>query len=109
MSVGLRCVVSTIRSLRSLLDHLVPRSLLDHLVSRCSTTYWLHQPVLIGVRRGGGAGGDVELAEDVGEVTGDGLLAEGEVCRDLRVAAAGGDEAEYLDLAGGEAGGEARR
>ena len=52
------------------------------------------QAMFVGIRRGGGAGADVELGEDVGEAAGNGLLAEDQLGRDLGgVAAAGGDAA----------------
>ena len=39
-----------------------------------SNNYGSHQSVLVGERGGGGAGADVELGEDVGQVPGHGLL-----------------------------------
>ena len=74
--------------------------------SSCPLTAASDHTVLEGEGRGGGTGADVELGEDVGEVAGDGLLAEDQLGGDLRVAAAGSDQAEDLGLACGETGGE---
>src|SRR5215218_2048090 len=53
-------------------------------------------------RARGGPRRDPELGEDVLEVTGDGVLAEVQVRRDVAVAPARGDEAQHLELARGE-------
>ena len=57
------------------------------------------QLVFVGVGGGGGPRGQIELGEDVAEVTGHRLLADGQLGRDGAVGPAGGDEAEDLDLA----------
>ena len=48
---------------------------------------------------GGGAGGDVEFGEDVGEVRLDGGFADVEACGDVAVGVSGADEFEDLDFA----------
>ena len=53
---------------------------------------------------GGGAGGDVEFGVDRCQMPADGAGAEEEALGDLGIGQAGRDEAEHLDLAGGEAG-----
>jgi hypothetical protein len=52
----------------------------------------------------GGAGGDPQLAEDVGHVAVDGVLAEDEAGGDLLVADAPRDEPQDLEFPPGQAG-----
>src|SRR5215210_2931627 len=52
---------------------------------------------------GGGAGGGPQLAEHVGDVAVDGMLADREACGDLPVAQAFCDESQDLQLPAGEA------
>ena len=61
--------------------------------------------MVAGVGGRGGAGRYVELGEDVGEMTGDRLVAEHQLLRDLGVAVAGSNQAEDLELAPGETAG----
>src|SRR5205085_354963 len=68
----------------------------------------LQETVLVDPRRGRRAGGDVELEEDVGHVAGDCLLADEQVGGDVAVAAAGGEEADDLDLPGRQPAGRLR-
>jgi hypothetical protein len=58
--------------------------------------------VLEGERGGGRAGRDVELAEDVLQVAGDGVLADDERRSDLTIRSPGRDEAKDLELSGRE-------
>jgi len=59
--------------------------------------------VLEGKSAGRGARGDIQLGEDVLQVAGDRVLADRQLRRDLAVAAAGGDQAQDLELALAEA------
>ena len=61
------------------------------------------QSVLVGGGGGRGARGDAELGEDVAHVPVDGALAEHERGGDRLVGLAGGDQAQDLELALGEA------
>src|SRR5215213_11931961 len=61
-----------------------------------------------GPGRGGRARGDAELAEDVGDVAVDGVLAQHEPLGDLPVGEALGDELEHLALPRAERAGSAR-
>src|SRR6266508_3414459 len=60
--------------------------------------------VLDGEQAGSGPVGDGELAVDVLDVVADGLLADEQVVGDAAVGPAPGDQAQHLDLPGGEPG-----
>src|SRR5215211_3324744 len=60
--------------------------------------------VLDGEQAGAGPVGDAELAVDVLDVVADGLLADEQVAGDVTVGPALGDQAQHLDLPGGEPG-----
>src|SRR6185503_3109666 len=62
----------------------------------------LDDPVLIGVRRGCRPGRQVELREDVAQVSSDRLLAEDEVSGDGTIRSAGRHQPEHLDLTSGQ-------
>src|SRR5688500_16855564 len=72
-------------------------------LARGSFACRLNQAVVVRVGSGRSARGDTDLREDVADVTGDGLLADGEVVRNGTVGHAGRDERKDLDLAGGQA------
>src|SRR5262249_15185233 len=62
----------------------------------------LEQVVLVHVCRGGSAGGDPELAEDVAHVPFDGPLADHQSGSDLAVRLPGRDQPDHLGLAGAQ-------
>src|SRR5262245_6906809 len=62
----------------------------------------LDEPVRERERRRCGAAGDVELVEDIADMSRDGLLAESEVVSDGPVRSAGRNQTEELKLTGGQ-------
>src|SRR5262249_7513692 len=66
--------------------------------SPCRTKCLSDQAILVRERRGGGAGGDVQFVEDVGEVPIDRLLGEKELRRDRLVRFPRGHEKQDLEL-----------
>jgi len=61
------------------------------------------QLVFEGVRGRRGSARQIQLAEDVTHVAGDGLLADVKIGGDAAIGLAAGDETQYLEFAGREA------
>src|SRR5690606_38584134 len=59
----------------------------------------LEKPALLRCRNGRSPGADAELAEDAGDVSGDGAHADEEVLGDLPIRVTTGNQAKHIELA----------